>query len=210
LEADGGTLFLDEIGDLRHELQTKLLRAIQEKVIRPVGFDHDVPVDPRIICATNKDLRERCKTNEFREDLYYRLVTVVLTVPPLRERKEDIVPLARHFVGLASKWLRTLTPEAEERLLQYDWPGNVRELRSAMEQAVIFAMANEIQANELEFLGTTKADRASQSLADVEQHYILRVLKDCNGNRTDTARVLGLSRSTLLLKLKYYETCAGK
>jgi transcriptional regulator with GAF, ATPase, and Fis domain len=93
LEADGGTLFLDEIGDLEYSLQPKLLRAIQEKVIRPVGFDHDVAVDPRIICATNKDLRECCKTNEFREDLYYRLVTVVLVVPPLRERKEDIIPL---------------------------------------------------------------------------------------------------------------------
>src|SRR5208283_2423213 len=153
LEADEGTLFLDEIGDLEYSLQTKLLRAIQEKVIRPVGFDHDVTVDPRIICATNKDLRECCKTNEFREDLYYRLVTVVLVVPPLRERKEDIIPLARHFLGLASKWSRTMAPEAEERLLQHDWPGNVRELRSMMDQAVIFAVANEIQPDELVFPG---------------------------------------------------------
>jgi two-component system response regulator HydG len=206
LEADGGTLFLDEIGDLEYSLQTKLLRAIQEKVIRPVGFDHDVAVDPRIICATNKDLRERCKTNEFREDLYYRLVTVVLIVPPLRERKEDIIPLARHFLGLASKWSRTLSPEAEERLLQHSWPGNVRELRSMMEQAVIFAAANEIQTHELNFPGMVnkEAERTSLILADVERRHILKVLKNCNGNKTEAAQLLGLARSTLLIKLKCY------
>jgi len=178
MEADGGTLFLDEIGDLEYGLQTKLLRAIQEKVIRPVGSDKDVPVDPRIICATNKDLRECCKTNQFREDLYFRLVTVMLVVPPLRERKEDIIPLARHFVGLASRWSRALTPEAEKCLLTYSWPGNVRELRSLMEQAVIFAVSNQIRAEELNFPKTTKDnDEDTQSLADVEQRHIMRVLK---------------------------------
>ncbi|HEY3323679.1 MAG TPA: sigma 54-interacting transcriptional regulator [Planctomycetota bacterium] len=205
MEADGGTLFLDEIGDLEYGLQTKLLRAIQEKVIRPVGSDTDVPVDPRIICATNKDLREACKTNEFREDLYYRLVTVVLVVPPLRERREDIIPLARHFVGLASKWSRTLTPEAEERLLSYAWPGNVRELRSLMEQAVIFAVGNEIRVEELNFPMTDEEiDEDSVALADVERRHILRVLKANHGNRTNAARALGLARSTLVLKLKSY------
>jgi len=207
VEADGGTLFLDEIGDLEYSLQTKLLRAIQEKVIRPVGYDHDVAVDPRIICASNKDLRERCKANEFREDLYFRLVTVVLLVPPLRERKEDIIPLARHFLGLATKWVRTLAPEAEERLLQYNWPGNVRELRSVMEQAAIFAVANEVQAEELDFLGmsTKGTGQASQALADIERHHILQVLTNCKGNRTTAAKVLGLARSTLLIKLKCYQ-----
>jgi two-component system response regulator HydG len=207
LEATDGTLFLDEIGDLEYSLQTKLLRAIQEKVIRPVGYDHDVAVDPRIICATNKDLRERCKKNEFREDLYYRLVTVVLVVPPLRERKEDIIPLARHFLGLASKWSRTLSPEAEEQMLRYSWPGNVRELRSMMEQAAIFAASSEIQLEELIFPGMTRtaAGQDSQALADVERRHILQVLKTCNGNKTDAAKVLGLARSTLLIKLKYYQ-----
>src|SRR5205085_7439913 len=99
-EADGGTLFLDEIGDLEYSLQSKLLRALQEKVIRPVGSDKDLAVDVRVVCATNKDLRESCKTKEFREDLFYRLANVVLTVPPLRERRDDILPLARHFVAL--------------------------------------------------------------------------------------------------------------
>jgi len=205
MEADGGTLFLDEIGDLEYGLQTKLLRAIQEKVIRPVGSDKDVPVDPRIICATNKDLRECCKTNKFREDLYYRLVTVVLIVPPLRERREDIIPLARHFIGLASKWSRTLTPEAEERLLGYAWPGNVRELRSMMEQAVIFAVSNEIRVEDLNFpITVEEVDEDTQSLADVERRHILRVLKNNNGNRTDAAKALGLARSTLVIKLKGY------
>jgi len=209
LEADGGTLFLDEIGDLDYDLQTKLLRAIQEKVVRPVGYDHDVTVDPRIICATNKDLRECCKTNEFREDLYYRLVTVVLVVPPLRERREDIIPLALHFLGLASKWSRTLTPEAEERLLQHDWPGNVRELRSMMEHAVIFAAGNEVQVSDLSFPGPSGKEKAgtpaSLALADVERRHILRVLKKCSGNKTEAAQLLGLARSTLLIKLKCYQ-----
>jgi two-component system NtrC family response regulator len=166
-----------------------------------------VAVDPRIICATNKDLRERCKNNEFREDLYYRLVTVVLSVPPLRERKEDIIPLARHFVGLASKWSRTLSSEAEERLLQHDWPGNVRELRSLMEQAVIFSAANEIQAGELSFpeLIGKETVRTSQLLADVERQHILEVLRSCDGNKTEAAQLLGLARSTLMLKLKCYQ-----
>ena len=131
LEADGGTLFLDEIGDLEYRLQTKLLRALQERVIRPVGSDKDVPVNVRIVCATNKDLRECCKAEDFREDLYYRLATVTLTVPPLRERREDIAPLARYFVRVSSNGARSLTPRVRGSLRQYDWPGNVRELRIA-------------------------------------------------------------------------------
>lgn len=202
LEADGGTLFLDEIGDLEYSLQTKLLRAIQEKVIRPVGSDKDIPVDPRIICATNKDLRECCKTKEFREDLYYRLVTVLLSVPPLRERRDDIIPLARSFVSFASKGVRWLTPDTEQHLLTYSWPGNVRELRSVMEQAVIFAASNEIQPEELCF-PTSRGD-VEQSLMDVERRHILQVLKNCDGNKTEAAKVLGLARSTLVLKLREY------
>lgn len=202
-EADGGTLFLDEIGDLEYTLQTKLLRAIQEKVIHPVGSDKDVPVDPRIVCATNKDLLSCIKAHEFRDDLYYRVATVMVAVPALRERREDIIPLARHFVGLASKFSHTLTPEAEERLLSYDWPGNVRELRSLMEQAVIFAVGNVIQADELGFPQKLNGtDPNSQLLEEVERRHILEVLKNCDGNKTVAAKVLGLARSTLVLKLK--------
>lgn len=202
-EADGGTLFLDEIGDLEYTLQTKLLRAIQEKIIHPVGSDKDVPVDPRIVCATNKDLLGCIKAHTFRDDLYYRVATVMVAVPPLRERREDIIPLARHFVGLASKLAYSLSPEAEERLLNYDWPGNVRELRSLMEQAVIFAIGNVIQPDELGFPQPLKgADPNSQLLEDVERRHIIEVLKNCDGNKTVAAKVLGLARSTLVLKLK--------
>ena len=202
-EADGGTLFLDEIGDLEYTLQTKLLRAIQEKIIHPVGSDKDLPVDPRIVCATNKDLLACIKAHEFRDDLYYRVATVMVAVPPLRDRREDIVPLARHFVGMASKLTHTLSPEAEERLLKYDWPGNVRELRSLMEQAVIFAIGNVIQADELGFpQKESSADPDSQLLEAVERRHILEVLKNCDGNKTVAAKVLGLARSTLVLKLK--------
>ncbi len=203
LEADGGTLFLDEIGDLEYTLQTKLLRAIQEKIIHPVGSDKDVPVDPRIVCATNKDLLACIKSHAFRDDLYYRVATVMVAVPPLRERRDDIIPLARHFVGLASKLSHTLSPEAEERLMNYDWPGNVRELRSLMEQAVIFAVGNVIQADELGFPQKQGgADPDSQLLEDVERRHIVEVLKNCDGNKTVAAKVLGLARSTLVLKLK--------
>jgi transcriptional regulator with GAF, ATPase, and Fis domain len=205
-EASGGTLFLDEIGDLDYSLQTKLLRAIQEKLIRPVGSDKDVAVDVRIVCATNKDLRECCKTREFREDLYYRLATVSLTVPPLRERPEDIVALGRHFVRMFSNGARTLTPNAEERLKSYNWPGNVRELRAVIEQAVIFAASNEIHSDELS-LPSSKNEQinlSSQSIAEVERRHILQVLQSVNGNRSDAAKLLGMARSTLLLKLRSY------
>jgi two-component system response regulator HydG len=205
-EADGGTLFLDEIGDLDYALQTKLLRAIQEKTIRPVGAERDVPVNVRIVCATNKDLRECCRNKQFREDLFYRLTTVTLNVPPLRERREDIVPLARYFASVLSNNARSLTPAAEQRLVGYDWPGNVRELRSALEQAVIFAAGNEIHPDELN-LPTAKSGRielAAQSLAEVERRHILQVLQNVNGNKTEAARLLGLARSTLVLKLQSY------
>jgi two-component system response regulator AtoC len=205
VEADKGTLFLDEIGDLNFALQTKLLRALQEKVIRPVGGDRDIPVDVRLVCATNKDLRECLKTKEFREDLFYRIATVTLTVPPLRERREDVIPLARYFVLHFSGGARSLTPAAEERLLSYSWPGNVRELRSVIEQSIIFAAADEIQPDELNLPSRSDhIDLSSQSLADVERRHILNVLQNANGNKTEAARVLGLARSTLVLKLQSY------
>jgi transcriptional regulator with GAF, ATPase, and Fis domain len=207
LEADGGTLFLDEIADLPSALQTKLLRAIQEKVIRPVGSDKDIPVNVRIICATNRDLLECCTNREFREDLYYRLATVTLTVPPLRDRREDIVPLARHFVRAFSDGLRNLTKAAEDRLVVYQWPGNVRELRSIMEQAVIFAAGSEINADEINLPGAgARINLAPQSLAEAERRHILSVLASVNGNKTEAAKALGLARSTLLVKLNSYKT----
>ncbi len=208
-EADGGTLFLDEIGDLNYVSQTKLLRAIQERVIRPVGSDKDIPVNFRLVCATNKNLLEACKTKEFRDDLYYRLATVTLTIPPLRDRRDDIVPLARHFVRMLSNGARTLTPKAEELLTQYDWPGNVRELRSVIEQSVIFSIGNEIEPSELNLnlkSPSGQPESTSLSLSDAERRHILHVLQTVNGNKTEAARLLEVARSTLVLKLKAYGT----
>jgi DNA-binding NtrC family response regulator len=206
VEADGGTLFLDEIGDLSYMLQTKLLRAIQENVVHPAGSDKDVPVNVRIICATNKDLRESCRNHSFREDLYYRLATVTIQVPPLRERIEDIIPLARYFVRFLSSGTRTLSAASEDRLQNYNWPGNVRELRSAIEQGIIFSAGNEIQPDELGLQGQLpEHSSASQSLADAERRHILQVLHTVNGNKTEAARVLKMARSTLLVKLQSYE-----
>jgi two-component system response regulator HydG len=207
VEADGGTLFLDEIGDLSYTVQTKLLRTIQENVVHAVGSDKDYPVNVRIVCATNKDLREACKTREFREDLYYRLATVTLVVPPLRERREDIIPLARHFVRFLSSGTRSLSAATEDRLQSHNWPGNVRELRAAIEHGIIFSAGNEIQPEELGLQENMEGntDQAPQSLAEAEQRHILQVMERLNGNKTEAAKVLQVARSTLLVKLQSYE-----
>lgn len=206
-EAEGGTLFLDEIGDLEYSLQTKLLRAIQERSVRPVGADRDVPFSARIVCAANKDLREGFKNRDFREDLYYRIAIVTLTVPPLRERREDIVPLARYFTNLLSQGTRALSSAAEDRLRAYAWPGNVRELRSIVEQAVIFSAGQEIHADELNLPSNSNGQiaLAPQSMADVERRHILQVLQSVQGNKSEAARILGLARSTLKLKLQAFQ-----
>jgi two-component system response regulator HydG len=205
-EADGGTLFLDEIGDLAYPLQTKLLRAIQERKVRPVGSDREYDVDLRIVCATNKDLRACCARREFREDLYYRLATVTLAIPPLRERREDIVLLARHFARAFSDGLRTLTPAAEERLSAYTWPGNVRELRSVIEEAVIFCARNQIDADDINIPapGSVHIQLGGASLAEAERRHILTVLERVGGNKSEAAKILQIARSTLLLKLNSY------
>jgi transcriptional regulator with GAF, ATPase, and Fis domain len=177
-EASGGTLFLDEIGDLDYGMQTKLLRAIQERTVRTVGAVRDTPVDARFICATNKDLQDAMRRREFREDLYFRIGTLRLKLPPLRERREDIVPLARHFVRQLSDGARRLSRAAEKHLSQYPWPGNVRELRSCILQAVVFAAGSEVQADELALgRGGEEVDLASDVLEEVEKRHILNVLR---------------------------------
>ncbi len=204
-EADSGTLFLDEIGDLDYELQSKLLRAVQEKKVRPVGFDRDVPVDVRLICATNKDLPNAIARRQFREDFYYRIATVTLTVPPLRDRRDDIAPLARHFVRLFSDGTKALSSSAADWLAARDWPGNVRQLRGVIEQAVIFSEQNTIAISDLD--GGRELGRINLSpntLADVERRHIYAILKSVNGNKSETAKILGIARSTLVLKLKEY------
>jgi len=164
-EADGGTLFLDEIGEMTPVTQVKLLRVLQDSEVRRVGANTGVKVDVRVVAATNKRLQERVKENEFREDLYYRLQVIPIFLPSLRERKEEIVPLVRHYLSMFSqklnKPIKDLTPEAEKAILDYSWPGNIRELINAVERAVILARGDMVAPEDfaLTLGGTLLADR---------------------------------------------------
>ncbi|MBI3076780.1 MAG: sigma-54-dependent Fis family transcriptional regulator, partial [Deltaproteobacteria bacterium] len=206
--ADGGTLFLDEIGEMPGEMQAKILRALEGRQITRVGSEGPIAVNVRIIAATNKDLEQEVKAGKFRDDLFWRLNVVQLVVPPLRERPEDILPLARHFLAVYSQELKKAVPdfssEALEALAQSDWPGNVRELRNAVERAVIFVEAGSpIRLAHLpphlrheasrEAASTSKVFR---TLREVEFHYIREVLDACGGNRTRAAEILGISPVT--------------
>ncbi|NTW60205.1 MAG: sigma-54-dependent Fis family transcriptional regulator [Nitrospirae bacterium] len=208
--ADTGTLFLDEIGEMPIGLQAKLLRFLDSGEFRRVGGNKALTVDVRLIAATNKDLAAMIKQGTFREDLYYRLNVINITLPPLRERKEDIAALARHFLKQYAKKLdksiTDLTSDALELLAGYHWPGNVRELENVVERAVILCESNLLGAEDLSVptpaviaeLGT------NPSLEEMEKNYILRVLKEANGNQSRASQLLGIDRKTLYLKLKKY------
>ena len=216
-QASGGTLFLDEIGEMALALQPKLLRAIQERKVRPVGAEAEITVDVRLIAATNRDLEEMVEDKRFREDLYYRINVIHIPLPPLRARGGDVVLLAqhmlRHYAAVFDKRVVGLSPAAAERLLAYDWPGNVRELGNCLERAVALAHFEEIQVEDLpEKIRNRQAQRTNTSLSgndvpelltleEVERRHVLRVLEACHGNRTDAAKILGLDRKTLYRKL---------
>jgi two-component system, NtrC family, response regulator HydG len=217
----GGTLFLDEIGDLSLVLQAKLLRALEERVIEPVGSEAPRPVDVRIIAATNRDLTAAVREREFREDLYYRLAVVALELPPLRDRPEDVVPLALHFAarfaGSHGRPVRAITEGALRRLVGYPWPGNVRELRNVMDRAVVLAGGPVLRSAHLrlgEAAPRTSARTEPQnggggyppslSLAEVEADHIRRVLDAGGGHIGRAADVLGIHRNTLARKLREY------
>jgi DNA-binding NtrC family response regulator len=214
-EAQGGTLFLDEIGDMDLAMQAKLLRVLQERVVIPVG-GRPVPVDVRVIAATHRDLRQAVHDGRFREDLYYRLGVVPLSLPPLRERLADIVPLAEHFLAQAANRVaaKQLTPEAAARLLSHPWPGNVRELRNAMERVATMVRRLMIVAADLDFLGMASAGGASESgwlagtlpeaVARIEIEMIRRALAASGGNRAQAAERLGIRRQLLYQKLARY------
>ncbi len=216
-QAQGGTLFLDEIGDMPQAMQAKLLRALEERVVRPVGSDHESPFDVRIITATNKDLESAVEEGLFREDLYYRINVIQIELPPLRTRGADILLIAQHFLSaFAQKMNRQVTginADAAEKLLAYNWPGNVRELRNVMERAVALTPFSEIGVAELpEKIRDYKADRVVlgadnpeelQSLEEIERRYIDHVLAATGGNQTRAARILGVDRKTLYRKLKH-------
>ena len=212
--ANGGTLFLDEIGDMKLEMQAKILRALEEREVKKVGSEEETPVDVRVIAATNKDLGEEVKAGHFREDLFYRLNVVQIGIPPLRERKEDIPLLARHFLKVFStemkKAVADFSEEALNFLVGYDWPGNVRELKNAVERAVIFAGPGElIRASHFPPQMRVEVERSRPSpsrefkdLRTMEMSYIKEVLDACGGNKAKAAEILGVSPSTLWRKLQ--------
>lgn len=209
--AGGGTLFLDEIGEMPAALQVKLLRAVQDGEIRRVGENEAFAVDVRIVCATHRDLAERVAAGLFREDLYYRLHVLALHVPPLRERREDILPLAARFLANARPRCAGFTSAAEGMLLGYPWPGNVRELENVVRHGAALADGPRIDAGDLPVHLTRPAQplrrgEASvlRTLVDVEREHVLGVLDACGGSQSDAARVLGIGRNTLWRKLRNY------
>jgi len=213
--ADGGTVFLDEIGDLSLSLQPKLLRFLETQTFKRVGGTRDLQVDVRIIAATNKDLMQSTREKTFREDLYYRLKVMEIHIPPLRQRRDDIIPLAysflSHFNEEFKKTIEGISPKAETLLEAYDWPGNVRELKNSLERAVLLANGEEILPQHLpwEVRGKEGEESPTQyslnySLEEMERMHILNVLQDTGGNKSLAARRLGISRSTLREKLIKY------
>jgi len=215
-EASEGTVFLDEIAELSPQLQAKLLRALQEREIRPLGSTKSVPIDVRFVSATNRDLDVLLKSGQFREDLYYRLNVVQIAIPPLRERVEDVLPLAGHLLAQAAeragKRTDGVSSEAAKILLHYNWPGNVRELENVMERAVALSQGTQIQVGDLppvllerrpgDALATAAARKLT--LSDLEREYILQVLSEEKGNKSRAAARLGLDRKTLYRKLEEY------
>ena len=212
-QADGGTLFLDEIGNIPLHLQAKLLRAIQNRSITRVGDTKAIPIDIRLICATNKNIEQMVRDGEFREDLYYRINTMHLHLPALRERRDEIVPLAEMFIArYADKYRRSvsgLTPEAAELLKSHYWSGNIRELQNCIEKAVILCDGNIISASDVELqamkaVQSTAEMSGKETLEETEEKTIRAALNRFGGNLSMVAKSLDISRPTLYAKLKKY------
>lgn len=222
-QADGGTLFLDEIGDFPLSLQAKLLRAMEQRTVRPVGGNAETPFDARILTATNRDLERAVEEGRYREDFYYRINVIQLELPPLRARGTDILLISRHFVKhfaqQSNKQVKGITERAAERLLEYDWPGNVRELRNVIERAVALTQVEKLIVDDFpESIRNYRQSRMTidslnpeelQPLEAIERRYIRHVLKSVNDNRTEAARILGIDRKTLYRRLKEYDADEG-
>jgi len=217
--ADGGTLFLDEISDMPAELQTRFLRVLQEREYRPLGSTQTMKADFRAIASSNRPVPQAIAENRLRSDLYYRLNTFQIEVPPLRKRKQDIPPLIAAFVKQFAQQLGKtepdISPEAFQKLLDYSWPGNVRELQNAIEYAVVLARQGMIDVKELPTeiqlpTALQQTERAAlprtgvQSLDDVERTAIIQALAECHGNKKKAAELLGIQRPTLYNKMKRY------
>jgi len=216
VQADGGTLFLDEIGETSQAMQVKLLRVLQEQELQRVGGEETITVDVRIIAATNRDLEEEVRQGRFREDLFYRLNVVMIVVPPLRERGDDIRELveyfARKFAQKNRRILDGITEECMNMLVSYPWPGNVRELENAIERGIILMRGTELTEKSLPLTvqkhgGQQKPeeDRAPVSIFEAEKQLILKTLKETDGNKSRAAKLLGITRKTLKSKLDKYD-----
>jgi DNA-binding NtrC family response regulator len=222
-EAEGGTLFLDEVTELPLPLQAKLLRVLQEKEIRRVGSTKQIPVDVRVIAASNLDLAEQVEGRRFRQDLFYRLNVIHIPVPPLRERRDDILLLAERFLAARQqngdgKKIRGFSESVLAFLLDYGWPGNVRELENVVERAVIVAQGELIMMDDLppsitgsrvEYAAVEQAARRQLSLAELERDYISRIVQQTDGNKNRAAQILGIDRKTLYRKLDHSQPDAS-
>jgi len=210
--ANGGTLFLDEIGNLNYELQVQLLRALQERKIKPVGSNQEINVDIRVIAATNEDLKKAVENGDFREDLYHRLNEFSIQVPALRKRKDDLMLFADHFLEKANEELERevvgFSDEALELLYSYSWPGNLREMQNTIKRSVLLATGKIIDVDALPMqMQTETKEEESYSLFKNknEQELILDALEQANGNKSKAARILSIDRKTLYNKLKQYD-----
>jgi DNA-binding NtrC family response regulator len=218
--ASGGTIFLDEIGEIPLALQPKLLRVLEQRAITRVGGTQTIPVDARVICATHRDLESEVRRERFRDDLFFRLSGFTLAVPPLRQRRLDIVPLAQQFARQFALELgqppAVLSPEVIEAFERYDWPGNVRQLRNAVERAVVLApggtialsdLPDEMQRSAGEGAGSDPAIPVSSvrmKVAEVERRAVEEALAECGGNQSRAARKLGMSRWALIRLMRKY------
>ena len=215
--AEGGTLFLDEIGDMSLSGQAKLLRVLEQKVITRIGGSQNIPINVRIIAATNTNLVDAVRQRKFREDLYYRLSVVTQLIPPLRDRPDDIIPLAEYFLKqfcAAHGALRSNSRRKRRRLQAHAWPGNVRELRNLMERVVFLGTGDKVEADDLAFILNPGREAAMEPSADMsldiatrcfQQDFIRRSIKRVQGNMSEAARLLGVHRSNLYRKMRQLE-----
>lgn len=212
--AGKGSIFLDEIGDISSPIQAKLLRVLESKTFQRLGGDRDISVDIRIISATNRDLETAVSENRFREDLYYRLNVVPISIPPLRERRDDILPLIEHFIEKYSrknnKQIEGITPKAKDLMLSHDWPGNVRELENLIERAIVLSVGQVIDVEDIDpFIRSrvplnTSAGTGDLNLDSLEKRAILEALERTGGSLKEAADLLGIHRNTIRLKMKKY------
>jgi two-component system, NtrC family, response regulator HydG len=223
LQAGAGTIFLDEVGEMPLEMQVKLLRVLQERTVRPVGGDEEVPFAARVVTATNRDLAEEVEERRFREDLFYRINVVAIPVPPLRERTVDIAVLANHILERiakrTSKAVIEISPEASRKLTEYEWPGNVRELENCIERAVAMCGAGPISVDHLPVkIQKYESARIELNLEntaemitldEMERRYVRQVLDSVRGNKTHAARVLGIDRRSLYRRLETPQRTSG-